>query len=87
MVPFMIGTTITLKNVPLSLHRSLKELAKKHKRSLNQEAIHCLEGALSLSGSGRPSLRQSPQPASVGKILRALGDRADRLEDFLDHES
>ncbi len=87
MVSIMNGATITLKNVPLELHRSLKEMAKKHKRSLNQEAIHCLEGALSLSGSDRPSLRHSPQPVSVGKILRALGDRADRQEDFLDRES
>ncbi len=87
MVPIMNGATITLKNVPPALHRSLKEQAKKHKRSLNQEAIHCLEGALSLAGSDRPSLRLSPQPVSVGKILRALGDRADRQEDFLDRES
>lgn len=83
----MNGATITLKNVPPELHRSLKELAKKHKRSLNQEAIHCLEGALSLSGNERASLRHSPQPVSVGKILRPLGDRADRQEDFLDRES
>lgn len=83
----MSGATITLKNVPPELHRSLKELAKKHKRSLNQEAIHCLEGALSLPANERPSLRFSPQPVSVGKILRPLGDRADRQEDLLDRES
>lgn len=82
----MNGGTITLKNVPPALHRSLKEMAKKHKRSLNQEAIHCLEGALSLAGSDRPSLRHAPQPVSVGKILRPLGDRAERQEDFLDRE-
>jgi plasmid stability protein len=83
----MKGATITLKNVPPELHRSLKELAKKHKRSLNQEAIHCLEGALSVAGGQRQSLRSSPAPASVGKILRPLGDRADRQEDLLDRES
>jgi hypothetical protein len=86
MVALMNVTTITLKNVPPALHHSLKELAKKHKRSLNQEAIHCLEGALSLSGNDRLSLRFSPQPVSVGKILRPLGDRADRQEDLLDRE-
>ena len=80
----MNGATITLKNVPPALHRSLKELAKKHKRSLNQEAIFCLEGALSLSDRDRPSLRFPPQPVSVGKILSPLGDRADREADLLD---
>jgi hypothetical protein len=80
----MNGATITLKNVPTALHRSLKELAKKHKRSMNQEAIHCLEGALSLTAKDRPSLRFSPEPISVGKILRPLGDRADRQDDLLD---
>ena len=83
----MNGATITLKNVPPELHRSLKEMAKKHKRSLNQEAIHCLEGALSMSVSDRPSLRSAPAPVSVGKILRPLGDRADRQQDLLDRES
>ena len=83
----MNGATITLKNVPPELHRSLKEMAKKHKRSLNQEAIHCLEGALSMSVSDRPSLRSAPEPVSVGKILRPLGDRADRQQDLLDRES
>ncbi len=74
----MNGATITLKNVPPELHQSLKELAKKHKRSLNQEAIHCLEGALSLPVQERPSLRFSPEPFSAGKILLPLGDRAER---------
>ena len=82
----MNGATITLKNVPPDLHRSLKELAKKHKRSLNQEAIHCLEGAVSLSVGDRPSLKLAPGPVSVGKILRPLGDRADRQDDLLDRE-
>ena len=86
---------VELRDAPVAEQRKrlvdaldlLEELAKKHKRSLNQEAIHCLEGALSLAGSDRPSLRLSPQPVSVGKILRPLGDRADRQEDFLDRES
>jgi hypothetical protein len=83
----MNGATITLKNVPPELHRSLKELAKKHKRSLNQEAIHCLEGALSLSGGHQRSLKFSPPPVSVGKILRPLEDRADRQDDLLERDS
>lgn len=38
--------TITLKNVPEELHRRLKERAERHHRSLNREAIRCLEEAV-----------------------------------------
>ena len=38
--------TITLKNVPAKLHARLKAQAKAHKRSLNQEAIECIETAI-----------------------------------------
>ena len=38
--------TITLKNVPAKLHARLKAQAKQHKRSLNQEAIVCIESAI-----------------------------------------
>lgn len=38
--------TITLKNVPKDVHMALKQRAKRHKRSLNQEAIHCFDLAL-----------------------------------------
>jgi antitoxin FitA len=41
--------TITLKNVPDDVHAALKERAKRHKRSLNQEAIFCLDRALGRS--------------------------------------
>lgn len=35
--------TITLKNVPEDLHRRLVARAARHRRSLNQEVIECLE--------------------------------------------
>ncbi len=38
--------TITLKNVPRSLHLALKRQAKANKRSLNKEAISCLEAKI-----------------------------------------
>ena len=38
--------TITLKNVPDEVHAALKQRAQRHKRSLNQEAIFCLDQAL-----------------------------------------
>ncbi len=38
--------TITLKNIPETLHKALKKRAASHRRSLNGEAIVCLEGIL-----------------------------------------
>jgi plasmid stability protein len=37
--------TITLKNLPSSLHRELKNRAKEHHRSLNKEVIATLKSA------------------------------------------
>ncbi len=38
--------SITLKNIPAPIHTALKERAKLHGRSLNREAIACLEMAV-----------------------------------------
>ncbi len=38
--------TLTLKNVPASLHRRLKARAALHGRSLNGEVIECLAAAV-----------------------------------------
>ncbi len=38
--------TLTIKNVPEKLHKRLKENAALHRRSLNNEAICCLESVL-----------------------------------------
>jgi plasmid stability protein len=35
--------SITLKNIPPSVHSALKQRAKQHGRSLNKEALACLE--------------------------------------------
>lgn len=40
-------TTITLKNIPDDVYERLKAAAAAHRRSLNSEAIVCLEAALS----------------------------------------
>jgi plasmid stability protein len=37
---------LTLKNVPSSLYSRLKQSAGEHRRSINSEAIVCLENAL-----------------------------------------
>jgi len=78
----MAGTTITLKNVPPDLHRLLTESAKRHKRSLNQEAIHFLEEAVSREKRAAFSLSQPPAPRSAGIIrvsVEKLNSRADDL--------
>jgi plasmid stability protein len=38
--------TLTIKNVPEKLHQRLKESAAQHRRSINSEAICCLERML-----------------------------------------
>ena len=38
--------TLTLKNVPDTLYEHLKRSAERHRRSINREAIVCLEQAL-----------------------------------------
>lgn len=39
-------TTLTLKNIPDEIYERLKASAEAHRRSLNSEAIVCLEAAL-----------------------------------------
>jgi antitoxin FitA len=39
-------TTLTLKNIPDEVYNSLKLAAAVHRRSMNSEAIICLEAAL-----------------------------------------
>lgn len=39
-------TTLTLKNIPDEVYQRLKAAAEMHRRSLNSEAIVCLEAVL-----------------------------------------
>ena len=39
-------TTMTLKNIPDDVYERLREAAEMHRRSLNSEAIVCLEAVL-----------------------------------------
>jgi hypothetical protein len=77
--------TLTLKNISPHLHRTLKAQAKRHKRSLNQEAILCLEHAVVMD-AGRPSLATPPPPVSVGTILQPWSSRSELVEGILDRE-
>jgi len=74
--------TITLKNVPEEVYAALKQQAKRHKRSLNQEAIVCLDLALGRGArdpqamqAGIHSLRSS---VSLKKVDLDWIDRARR---------
>jgi plasmid stability protein len=46
MVGEVVPTTLTLKNIPEEVYERLKASAAAHRRSLNSEAIVCLERAL-----------------------------------------
>jgi len=51
-----VPTTLTLKSIPDEIYERLKASAAKHRRSLNSEAIVCLESVL-LPGRLDPSER------------------------------
>lgn len=60
-------TTLTLKNIPDEVYERLKLSAETHRRSLNSEAIVCLEAAL-LPGRVEPALR-----LARARLLRSAG--------------
>ena len=45
-----MATTLTLKNIPDEVYERLRKAAKRHRRSLNSEAIVCLESVLVPTG-------------------------------------
>jgi len=42
----VVPTTLTLKNIPDQVYERLKAAAAEHRRSLNNEAIVCIQSAL-----------------------------------------
>ena len=81
-----MAKSITLKNLPDALHARLAAAAKRHRRSLNNEAIVCLETGL---GTANPSeegqlariraLRESLKPHSFDPDQIDEFKRVDRL--------
>lgn len=63
-------TTLTLKNFPAKLYLELQSRARRNRRSLNQEAIRCLEQAVAAA----------PSPATVAKRLSQLRAARSRLK-------
>lgn len=75
-------TTITLKNIPDEVYERLKASAEANRRSLNSEAIVCLETVL-LPGRVRPAERLARARAlraslSQGKFRAKDVDRLKR---------
>ena len=57
--------SLTLKDIPKRLHQQLKERAARHRRSLSQEALACLEQ------------RVAAEPVEAALVLRkARAERA-----------
>lgn len=56
---------ITLKNIPDDIYARLKTSAQEHRRSLNSEAIVCLETAL------LPTRTTAPERLEYARRLRA----------------
>lgn len=70
-------TTITLKNVPDAVYERLKASALEHRRSINGQAIVCLEAALA------PGRIPSAERLRRARALRAtLTTRAFRARDI-----
>jgi antitoxin FitA len=62
-----MAKSITLKNLPDALHARLAAAAKRHRRSLNNEAIVCLQAAL-----GTDPLAVEQQLAEIRALRTSL---------------
>ena len=63
-----MAKTLTLKNLPDALHARLAAAAKRHRHSLNNEAIVCLE-----AGLGADASPVEVQLAQIRALRESLG--------------
>ena len=68
---------LTLKNVPLALHRTLKKQAKAHHRSLNKEVIATLQASM-----GESPGNNIAQQLAEARELRSRCKRTVTLEEI-----
>jgi plasmid stability protein len=72
---------LTLKDVPPDLHARLRARAEQHHRSLNREAIACLEAAvlaervdvkelLAKAAAARRRVRPGMSPSTIRRLVR-----------------
>lgn len=71
-----MSTTLTLKNVPDAVYKRLKVSAEAHRRSLNSEAIVCLEAVL-LPGRISPAERIARARAMRALLTKGKFDSGD----------
>ncbi len=77
-------TTLTLKNIPEAIYDRLKLAAELHRRSLNSEAIVCLESVLlptKMMPSERIARARELRAALPSVKFRARGIDAAKRED------
>ncbi|NCW27611.1 MAG: plasmid stability protein [Verrucomicrobia bacterium] len=74
--------TLTLKDVPEKLHSALKKQADRHRRSLNQEILYCLER---LTGLNQPVAdeRRAWLQASEQSLRKVWDNPEDAVYDAL----
>jgi plasmid stability protein len=71
--------SLTIKNLPKEIHDRLKERARLHRRSINSEAILCLERSV---GRSRPPLEETL--ASLERLHKSLKHLPPLDDEFLD---
>lgn len=80
----LMPTTLTLKNIPEAVYTRLKSAAEAHRRSLNSEAIVCLESVLvptKVTPSERLArARELRASLPAGKFRARAIDAAKRLD-------
>jgi plasmid stability protein len=78
--------TITLKNIPDTLHRTYCERARRHARSLNKEILVTLEAAMADGLPGHDAVVARVRQRVAGQIerRRRTGQAALTQEAFLD---
>ena len=65
-------SALLIKNVPEGLHEKLKEAARKHRRSMTQEAIHILETTLEPKLSNLPEPVQGKAPLTQDLLTKGI---------------
>lgn len=68
--------TLTLKDMPAKLHSALKKRARNNRRSLNQEALYCLERATGLVRE-KDDIRTEWLDASAKSLSRVWDNKED----------
>lgn len=75
-----MAKSITLKNLPDALHARLAAAARRHRRSLNNEAIVCLE-----TGLGTANQSVEVQLTRIRALRESLGPHCfdpDQIDEF-----